>query len=148
MRSKQRAFTIIEALVAIVVLIGVLLALLGIIPQTFSNAERDAQRGQALGAAQQYLDTLREYVAHNKFAAANLPSPAPASIDAGDTFAGSVAVDLFTLVYGQVDFQSTPNLLLSIPFAVLALVLLIELGFRRGTEGPNRFGPDPLSAQA
>lgn len=28
---------------------------------------------------------------------------------------------------------------------VIALALLIELGFRRGTRGPNRFGPDPLA---
>lgn len=27
---------------------------------------------------------------------------------------------------------------------LLALALLIELGFRRGTPGPNRYGPDPL----
>ena len=25
--------------------------------------------------------------------------------------------------------------------------LLVELGFLRGTEGPNRFGPDPLAGQ-
>jgi uncharacterized membrane protein YhaH (DUF805 family) len=28
---------------------------------------------------------------------------------------------------------------------IISLALLIELGFRRGTEGPNRFGPDPLA---
>jgi uncharacterized membrane protein YhaH (DUF805 family) len=27
---------------------------------------------------------------------------------------------------------------------IVSLALLIELGFRRGTPGPNRFGPDPL----
>lgn len=26
-----------------------------------------------------------------------------------------------------------------------SLIILIELGFRRGTDGPNRFGPDPLA---
>ena len=91
MSAPTRGFTIVEALIAIVVLIGVLFALLGIVPQSFSYAERDAQRSQALGTAQQYLDTLREYVANNKFTATSLPSPAPASIDGGDTFAGSVA---------------------------------------------------------
>lgn len=92
MGKPIRGFTIVEALVAIVVLIGVLFALLGIVPQSFSNAERDAQRSQALGAAQQYLDTLREYAMNNKFTPSSLPSPAPATIDAGDTFAGGVAV--------------------------------------------------------
>jgi uncharacterized membrane protein YhaH (DUF805 family) len=27
---------------------------------------------------------------------------------------------------------------------IVSLALLIELGFRRGTSGPNRYGPDPL----
>jgi uncharacterized membrane protein YhaH (DUF805 family) len=26
-----------------------------------------------------------------------------------------------------------------------ALVLLVDLGFRRGTVGPNQYGPDPLA---
>src|SRR5579872_6139526 len=63
-------------------------------------------------------------------------------------FAGSVALDLFTLLNGPIDVENAPNYLLVLPFAVLGLALLIELGFRRGTEGPNRFGPDPLSGQA
>jgi uncharacterized membrane protein YhaH (DUF805 family) len=28
---------------------------------------------------------------------------------------------------------------------VISLALLVELGFRRGTTGPNRYGPDPLA---
>jgi uncharacterized membrane protein YhaH (DUF805 family) len=32
-------------------------------------------------------------------------------------------------------------------WGVFAIVLIIELGFRRGTVGPNRFGPDPLAAK-
>jgi len=31
------------------------------------------------------------------------------------------------------------------PFTVLGLALLVELGFRRGTVGPNPYGPDPLA---
>src|SRR5262245_35947681 len=34
-----------------------------------------------------------------------------------------------------------------IPIAIFALVLIIDLGFRRGTVGPNRYGPDPLDAR-
>jgi uncharacterized membrane protein YhaH (DUF805 family) len=30
---------------------------------------------------------------------------------------------------------------------VVSLALLIELGFRRGTPGANRYGPDPLAAR-
>jgi uncharacterized membrane protein YhaH (DUF805 family) len=36
----------------------------------------------------------------------------------------------------------------AIPFVVLALALIIDLGFRRGTAGPNRYGPDPLETSA
>ncbi len=35
-----------------------------------------------------------------------------------------------------------------VPLGVFALVLLIDLGLRRGTVGPNRYGPDPLEASA
>lgn len=34
--------------------------------------------------------------------------------------------------------------ILMIPYLILLVALLIELGLRRGTRGPNRFGPDPL----
>jgi len=34
--------------------------------------------------------------------------------------------------------------ILMIPLIILLFALLIELGLRRGTRGPNRFGPDPL----
>jgi uncharacterized membrane protein YhaH (DUF805 family) len=30
------------------------------------------------------------------------------------------------------------------PFGIMAIILLIDFGFRRGTVGENRFGPDPL----
>jgi uncharacterized membrane protein YhaH (DUF805 family) len=36
--------------------------------------------------------------------------------------------------------------LLSLPWIGFALALLIELGMRRGTAGPNRYGPDPLAS--
>lgn len=35
-----------------------------------------------------------------------------------------------------------------IPYGVFALALIIDLGCRRGTIGPNRYGPDPLEAGA
>src|SRR5215472_135662 len=63
-------------------------------------------------------------------------------------FAINVALDLFTLLNGPIDTNNETNRLILVPFAVLALVLIVELGFRRGTEGPNRYGPDPLSDKA
>jgi len=41
-----------------------------------------------------------------------------------------------------------PSMMLFIiaaPFAIIAIWLLIELGFLRGTKGENRYGPDPLA---
>jgi uncharacterized membrane protein YhaH (DUF805 family) len=35
---------------------------------------------------------------------------------------------------------------LGIPVGLWAIVMLIDLGFLRGTQGANRYGPDPLTA--
>jgi uncharacterized membrane protein YhaH (DUF805 family) len=32
-----------------------------------------------------------------------------------------------------------------VPFTIFGIGLLIELGFRKGTAGPNPYGPDPLA---
>ena len=63
-------------------------------------------------------------------------------------FAGNVALDLFTLFNGAIDTSDPVNGIILIPFALLAVALIVELGFRPGTGGPNRYGPDPLSGKA
>src|ERR1700730_8790496 len=63
-------------------------------------------------------------------------------------FASNVALDLFTLLNGPLDTADPVNGVILIPFALLGLVLIVELGFRPGTGGPNRLGPDPLSGKA
>jgi uncharacterized membrane protein YhaH (DUF805 family) len=63
-------------------------------------------------------------------------------------FAINVALDLFTLLNGAIDIDNPINEIIMLPFALLAVVLIVELGFRRGTEGPNQFGPDPLARKA
>ena len=45
------------------------------------------------------------------------------------------------------DEPSWPMLAILVPFAVFGIALLIELGFRRGTVGPNQYGPDPLATR-
>jgi uncharacterized membrane protein YhaH (DUF805 family) len=67
-------------------------------------------------------------------------------------FALAVVLDLLLLT-GQITSAglkqpTTPVLLLLVPFGLFALVLIIDLGFRRGTRGANRYGPDPLEAPA
>jgi uncharacterized membrane protein YhaH (DUF805 family) len=37
---------------------------------------------------------------------------------------------------------------LLVPLGILGLALIVDLGFRRGTVGRNRYGPDPLDASS
>ena len=41
--------------------------------------------------------------------------------------------------------QSSLALVIAVSSSVFGLALLIELGFRKGTKGPNQYGPDPLA---
>lgn len=62
-------------------------------------------------------------------------------------FAGSVILDLLTFsgLTGTEERPSTLYYVVGIPVGLLALVLLVDFGFRRGTVGPNRYGPDPFA---
>jgi uncharacterized membrane protein YhaH (DUF805 family) len=65
-------------------------------------------------------------------------------------FAASAVLDFLAVMdVARLDDQpSTAAVLIAVPFTVLLLFLLVELGFRRGTPGPNRYGPDPLASSA
>jgi uncharacterized membrane protein YhaH (DUF805 family) len=65
----------------------------------------------------------------------------------GVFFAAGVVLDLLTVLGfgGTDDAPSVIGIVISVPMIVIGLVLLFELGFRRGTPGPNRYGPDPLA---
>ena len=62
-------------------------------------------------------------------------------------FGGSVLLDLIAVLElaGTAERPSTLTYAITVPFTILGIGLLIELGFRRGTAGPNRYGPDPLA---
>jgi uncharacterized membrane protein YhaH (DUF805 family) len=62
-------------------------------------------------------------------------------------FAASVLLDLFSVLglAGTDEAPSTLAFAVAVPFSVIGLGLLIELGFRKGTVGPNQHGPDPLA---
>jgi uncharacterized membrane protein YhaH (DUF805 family) len=62
-------------------------------------------------------------------------------------FASNVAMDLFTLLNGTIDTENPVNGIILIPFILLGMALIVELGFRPGTSGPNRSGPDPLAGK-
>ena len=61
-------------------------------------------------------------------------------------FAAGALLDLLTVLgwAGTEEAPSAPALAIAVPFTVVGLALLVELGFRRGTVGPNQHGPDPL----
>jgi uncharacterized membrane protein YhaH (DUF805 family) len=63
-------------------------------------------------------------------------------------FGGGAMLDLLTVLQltGSDDQPSAFSLAIAVPFTVLLVALLIELGFRRGTIGPNQYGPDPVAS--
>ena len=85
-----RGFTIIEALIAIVALLVIILTLVSIVPSTFQFASRDSVRIQAATAAQQYLDALRQNV-QSTGTNAGLPAAPSLGIDLGNQYMGSNA---------------------------------------------------------
>ncbi|HEV3159637.1 MAG TPA: DUF805 domain-containing protein [Xanthobacteraceae bacterium] len=63
-------------------------------------------------------------------------------------FGGGAMLDLLTVLQltGSDEQPSGLSLVIAVPFTVLLVALLIELGFRRGTIGPNQYGPDPVAS--
>jgi uncharacterized membrane protein YhaH (DUF805 family) len=61
-------------------------------------------------------------------------------------FGASAVLDLLTVLEltGTDEDPSMLSIAIALPFTVLGVALLVELGFRRGTVGPNQYGPDPL----
>jgi uncharacterized membrane protein YhaH (DUF805 family) len=68
---------------------------------------------------------------------------------AGIFMAGIVVHDALNLLnlLGPLDEPTTVSYVIGVPLGIMALILLIDFGFRRGTVGPNRYGPDPLAAR-
>src|SRR5271163_2712163 len=62
-------------------------------------------------------------------------------------FGAGALLDLLTVLEltGTDDQPSILSLLIALPFTVLGLALLFELGFRKGTPGPNQNDPEPLA---
>ena len=65
----------------------------------------------------------------------------------GVFFGAGALLDLVTVLgwAGSDDEPSMLSLVIAVPFTVIGLALLVELGFRRGTVGPNKYGPDTLA---
>jgi uncharacterized membrane protein YhaH (DUF805 family) len=65
----------------------------------------------------------------------------------GAFFAASALLDMLTVLgwAGTTEEPSMISLLIALPFTIFGIALLVELGFRKGTPGPNPYGPDPLA---
>jgi prepilin-type N-terminal cleavage/methylation domain-containing protein len=83
----RRGFTLIEAMLSMIVLVVAFMGSLAAIPVAFNNTLRDSERVQAIAAGQQYLDALSEYVTFNGVDT-NLPAAPTIAVDAGERFEG------------------------------------------------------------
>jgi len=81
--SKQsRGFSLIEALISVVIMATVTLALLGMVPYGYRQVQMNATQVQAIALGQQYLDALR----NAKQVGNALPTATTAPVDQGNTF--------------------------------------------------------------
>lgn len=92
MLGRARGFTVLEAMMAMFVIAGIILALFSVISVSFKDVNRDSQRVQAVSVGQQYLDLMRQYVQSNG-SVAGMPAPPVVAIDAGDTMSGTGAAN-------------------------------------------------------
>src|SRR5579871_840642 len=92
-RAFVRGFSLIEAMVGMIVLTIVVLTLLGAIPAAFGMTAQDSVRVQAVSAGQEYLDMIRQYVKASGVDT-GLPPPPTVAIDGGTGMtSGAAAAD-------------------------------------------------------
>jgi uncharacterized membrane protein YhaH (DUF805 family) len=112
------------------------------VAETAAHLAAQALQGDRLGAIVDLAFTYPEFaVAAKRGHDRNLPFWLLAIF-----FSAGALLDLFTVLglAGTDDLPSPLALMVAVPFTALGLALLVELGFRRGTVGPNQYGPDPL----
>jgi uncharacterized membrane protein YhaH (DUF805 family) len=67
----------------------------------------------------------------------------------GAFFAGAAVLNVLVLLdlVGSTNDPNTPFFVIFVGLGIVGLILLVDFGFRRGTSGENRYGPDPLAAK-
>jgi hypothetical protein len=90
-------------MLAFVVLVGAMMATLGALGSSFGSVQSNAQRMQAVAAAQQYLDSIRQWEASG--GAGSMPAAPVVAIDAGDVTTGTGAA---VSSPGNFDFTTVP----------------------------------------
>ena len=98
--STGRAFTLIETMISLVVMLLSLLAMLAVVPFAFTNVQTNSLEVQAVAVGQQFLDDERNAKLHS------LPAPSATSvpIDAGQSF-----LDQSQAAKGYGNFTVTPD---------------------------------------
>jgi Tfp pilus assembly protein PilV len=84
-KHKSRGFSVIESLIAMVVLTFAMLSLFGLVSASFGFTEQDSERIQAVAVSQQYLDALRQAVQNGN----SLPAAPTVNVDLGFGQTGS-----------------------------------------------------------
>ena len=97
--KRSRGFTLIEALISVLIMATVSLALLGMVPYGYGEVQVNSTQVQAIAVGQQYLDALRYAKQTNNV----LPSATTAPVDQGNTFMTSSANTTSSV------FTITPN---------------------------------------
>ena len=63
-------------------------------------------------------------------------------------FALAVFIDLLVVLGLRVtDDRTAAFYIFVLPISIFGVALLADFGFRKGTRGPNRYGPDPLGVK-
>ena len=117
-----------------------------VIAETLGHFAAEALQGDRLSAIVDLAFTYPEFaIATKRGQDRNLPLAV-----VGTFFGAGVVLDLITVLglSGTAEQPSTLSLAIALPFTVFGLALLVELGFRKGTTGPNRYGSDPLAPQS
>jgi type II secretory pathway pseudopilin PulG len=80
--SRSRGFSIVEALIAMSLVLLALIGLFGVMPYTYKTLENDSLRAEAASVAARYLDDVRLAVQRGDPA----PAPTRVPIDLGSSF--------------------------------------------------------------
>lgn len=85
--GSSRGFTLIEAMIAMVVVVVSILTMFAMVPFAFNGVQMNAVEVQAVSVAQQYLEDERNAKLEN----VPMPTATSAPIDAGQSFMNSSA---------------------------------------------------------
>lgn len=87
MLTSQRGFTLIEAMISMIILLLSVLAMLAVVPFGFNSVQANSINAQAVAVGQQYLEDERNALLQDPTA---MPAPTSVPIDPGHSFIAGV----------------------------------------------------------